>query len=105
MRQPGLVREFVLRVHDEGLKRIRAYLSRLDPFEREAYTHLDEDYVGKLADLTAHTMRLMGHTSTGDDSQFNRFDKTRRAARAYRKRGELTEEDRLLLEGEPDGKG
>ncbi len=80
LKQPGLVRDFIIKVQDDSLKRIRAYLSRLDPFERDAYSLIEENYIEHLTDLTDHTLEILGH-NPGNPAE-PRFSKTRRAARA-----------------------
>lgn len=81
MRQPGLIRDYVLKIHDEGLKRIRSRLSCSDPFERDAYSRLEQGYLDALALLTDQTLVLLGH-DTGEATD-PRFDKTRRAANKF----------------------
>ena len=86
MRQPGLVRDYVIKVMDEALKRVRARLSCSDPFEYEALLLLEGDgkaekgnYTELLAELATTTMEALGH-DTGEPSE-PRFNKMRRAAR------------------------
>lgn len=78
MKRPGMVRDYILKVHEETLRRIRTRLSCSDPFEGEAIQLLNDNYMGNLAALTDMTLLMLGHDS--GDPQDPRFDKTRRAA-------------------------
>lgn len=78
MKQPAVIRDYVLRVQEDALRRIRTRLSCSDPFERDASAALADNFMEGLAILTDTTMLLMGHEAP--EVSDPRFDKTRRAA-------------------------